>query len=731
VPARVKAAIRRGLAADPDARWPSMEELLAELRRDPNRAFLTVAIAIVAAVLAGTLTLALVRAGHPLAIAPPPCSTGLADIAGVWTDDLRAHGSDAFKETNLPYAADAFAHVDRALTERTLRWASAHDRICAATRVRGDQSERLLDLRMACLARARAALVADARAVAHADATTVEHAASLARDDGELDACDDVSSLSALVPRPTDPDARTRLAAIEVRVAELESADRAGHYTDGLAAEDAVIADARAIGWAPILADALHASGQIEDDGGDTAVAEARLRDALVPAAEGRADVTSARALVDLVYVVGFREARAKDAQLLMPLAYAAVARAGSAPALRAQLFHVDGNVRQQLGDHEGALGKYKDARAIVVGEQGSDSSSLIALDLDVADALRELDRTPEALPLYREALALSEGIHGAEHPTTAAVLTNYGTALRELGELDEASSVTERALAIRERVHGKDHPKVATALYHLGLVRLDQGRLDDARPLLERALAIRERSLGPKHPSVAVTLAALGDLAERQGRYDDALELHQRALAIKIEVDGPDHPSVAYSCQSLGNIYGDLGRLKEARAQYACALRIREHALGSDAPDTMEPVIELAKLDLGEGKTVQATRDLERALGVEEHAFGKDSPLLEGALVALVDARLAAGDQSAASELAERAATIAAGHPREIDAATDGAVRFAKAKALWARGGAGDRALALKLADEARDRLATEPGDETRAQVITWLASREREKKN
>jgi len=87
------------------------------------------------------------------------------------------------------------------------------------------------------------------------------------------------------------------------------------------------------------------------------------------------------------------------------------------------------------------------------------------------------------------------------------------------------------------------------------------------------------------------------------------------------------------------------------------------------------------------------------------------------------VDALIATRDAAGAVAAAERAAGIVAAN--KMTAHDDGMVRFALARALWARGGDGDRARAESLAREARGLLAAEAYAAELPRLERWLAGR------
>src|SRR5207245_2152799 len=100
VPAHIAAAIRRGMSVEPGARWASIDDLLAELARDParrRRLWLAIAGVVVLVGLASTVPL-LVSSDKS------PCGGATEQIAGAWGPARRGALHAAFAATHVAYA---------------------------------------------------------------------------------------------------------------------------------------------------------------------------------------------------------------------------------------------------------------------------------------------------------------------------------------------------------------------------------------------------------------------------------------------------------------------------------------------------------------------------------------------------------------------------------------------------------------------------------------------------
>ncbi len=110
VPVVVRHALRRGLAGDPAARWPSMDALLAALEPALGASQWRLPTALGAAAVAATL----VTAGM-MDEAEDACAHAAIEVLARWGDAQRHEVREALLGTGTPYAADAWAVVEHGL----------------------------------------------------------------------------------------------------------------------------------------------------------------------------------------------------------------------------------------------------------------------------------------------------------------------------------------------------------------------------------------------------------------------------------------------------------------------------------------------------------------------------------------------------------------------------------------------------------------------------------------
>ncbi len=217
-PAWLEAILRRGLAARPAARWPSVAALVAaiEARRQGRRG-LRIALA---AGLASAATAAVLWAtvGAPAPRAAETCDLGAARIATVWDAPARAR-----VRTAVAGAAGWDQRVIAALDGWTARWADAHDRACRATHVAHAQPPEALAVQARCFDRRRDELAALLDRLADADASIALRAVDAVAALPAPEECGELIA-GAADPLPADPARRADAADVSRALAAARAA---------------------------------------------------------------------------------------------------------------------------------------------------------------------------------------------------------------------------------------------------------------------------------------------------------------------------------------------------------------------------------------------------------------------------------------------------------------------------------------------------------------------------
>jgi tetratricopeptide (TPR) repeat protein/tRNA A-37 threonylcarbamoyl transferase component Bud32 len=678
VPAWLRAVLLRGLRVDRQGRYPSMDALLEALRRDPSarrRRFIAAAAATTiaaGALIAGVRGVALKRSLL--------CTGSEAQLQGVWDGPRRDAVQAAFLATGVPYAKDAFAGVARALDAFGHGWATMRREACEATRLRGEQSEELLDLRMQCLDQRREELHALVDVFTHADGAVVAKAVQAASGIEGLASCANAKALRAPVRPPRDPEVREKVRAVRAALARAVALQSAGNYAGAKVIATAVLADAKRLGYRPLEAEASYRLANLQMAEGKDKEAQAGLMQAAAIATAAHDDRIAALSWVSLIRA-GTHLARYADAEQWSRLAESSVERAGAGEAEQAELL-VD--------------------QGILLEEQG---------------------KYDDALDHYRRALAIRERTLGPEHPSVATVLVTIGVALAYQGKRDEGLANYRRALAIDEKVLGKEHPSLVDILLDIGLVLVHEDQNEEALACYRRALAIGEKSLGEENADVAAVRDELGSVLVTLGYHEEALRQSKRALAIQEKIHGPAHPDVAQALATLGYVLGEQGKPEEALPMERRALAIMEGALGPQHADVATMALSLGDTLLALRRYDEAIAAFERAAGTWEKIFGPGYGRIAEALTGEGRALLGLHATERAVASLERALAVCE-RQRDTAPSTLAETRFALARALSETGR--ERARAITLAKQARETWATSRASsrsKERAAIDEWLS--------
>jgi eukaryotic-like serine/threonine-protein kinase len=723
VPARLRRVLLRGLATAPEARWPSVDALLAELSRlvAPRRArFIVVGLGGGLAVLGGAL--------WQQSRTEARCEASQELLAGAWDERQRDAVEAALEATAVPYAADTWSRIEPKLDAYANAWVEHQRDACEASLVRGVQTEAVMSLRMGCLSTRRLALREVVEVLAHADAGVVEHAVALVAELPGLDRCDDVEALQAEVPPPEDPAMAARVSALREELAQIVALVAASRYDAALLEIDAIAGEVETLGHAPLQAEVRLHRGEILLGQAHYAEAEQALVQAYALAVEHGHEQVAAEAATRLVEAVGGPQARYSEGRQWGVTAMALAKRQG--PAAVARTLDGLGEVSRHQGSYDDAVDHHQRALALREHSGAADDPAMAETLTHLGNALRAQGRYEEALAQYSKALEIQQRALGRDHPQLAATLSSLGTVVEEQGNYEQALGYQEQALAIWEQALGREHPAVAATLINMGIVLRHQGRLDDARAAYERALAIFTTAMGPDHPNVAATRLNLGVVLERQGRHAEAFAEFQHAHGIFVKSVGADHPNVATVLDNMGAALQGLHRYDEALDHHQRALAIKERVLGPDHPDVARSLGNVGRISTEQGKPSEALVHLQRSLAIFEKVWGPDHPEVANTLGYMALAEVARDQPAAGRAWAERAVVIL--DKSEASPAPRAMASFVLAQCSWGPTPAeralaverAERALAVERAERARDGFAAlgEPSREELAAVDAWL---------
>jgi tetratricopeptide (TPR) repeat protein len=654
VPGWLRRVLLRGLSTDPANRYPSMAALLANLEREPlRRRRRTIAIVAMAVGLAAAA--ALVFALRPGSGAQ--CAAGDDRVAGAWNAERRAQIQAAFAATKQPYAAAAFDKLTTLLDAWALSWSSAYRDACEDTRVRGEQSERLLDLRMQCLTRrlddadATVALLASGP---DAVGRALEAASALP----SVASCADGAALDVAVAPPETAAVRAQVQAIRASLDQARGQSRLGRSAKAAEIVRAALVAARASGYQPVEAEALLTVGIVEIELGQASAARS-LRDAM-HAAAGSGDTTT---MVDaagwLIAAMALRSERPDIALEIAALVETTGRHARAPTESLARLSTSIGMIHMNRGQPADARVRFEQALALAEPVLGADHPQVLTTLTQLGHLAATEGRFEDARKQLERVRATSERLFGASHPKVADAANNLGLAYRKEGKYAEAKQLYDRALTIQLATRAPDHPEVATSHLHLGDHHHDQADYAKAQVHYEQALRIVEAGYGPDHVETAKAMSKLADTSLARGELDNARKTYEKVIATLDAVYGPDHPTTSGILTNLGVTVQRQGKLDEARAIFERAQRGIEKVYGSEHPDVVDTMANIATIMRAQGKGDEALVLTLRILKLAEKLYGAQHPRIGMISVNLGNLQYMRDDHQAAIESYGRSLAI------------------------------------------------------------------------
>jgi serine/threonine protein kinase len=216
-------------------------------------------------------------------------------------------------------------------------------------------------------------------------------------------------------------------------------------------------------------------------------------------------------------------------------------------------------------GEWAAAEPLHREALDIVRSVRGPGHPDVAAAMGTLAVVLEARGDLAGAENLQRDSLALRLEVLGPEHPDVAYARYALAGLLRTMHAPADAVAECREVLRLRGRVLPDGHPVVAATQQTMGLALIDLGRAREAEPVLRESLALRRRSLPTGHWLVSSSESALGACLVALGRYAEAEALLLRAHAALETSRGRDHERTAEARQRLVALYDAWGQPGQA----------------------------------------------------------------------------------------------------------------------------------------------------------------------
>ncbi|MEM9461003.1 MAG: serine/threonine-protein kinase [Myxococcota bacterium] len=617
VPRWVLKVLRRGLAVDPEQRYPSMRPLLAALDLRRRR--------VVRATAGGVLGASLLAAAvTSVAMLPGPrCESFANEASEIWNDEIERRSRERFVATGLPRASELHERISERMTERVEEWTALRTQACEAQL---DQAEQTVPqgaaARAQCLDARRVVMEKVARGLEEADETVVRRAAASTDGLMPLDLC--------LEEIPVAPDLDEPL---EQALAKSESLMVMGRFEQAREEVSKVLRESPTDEprWYDAWVRIVDARAALELH--DMKAAEQRLHEAALEAEKAnheRLAWTSWSSLVDLVR----RGDRRKELARWIEAAAAAARRLdGSAgheqrerrlQRLRAtlDLFDPDKDIKQgatpvlerldsqlPLGDLE-KISILNAQMALAIESNEVIEAQALADRLETLVDMHYLGSPPPRVDLrvgesyldlgYAHILAcrwddaVTSFTKARRHWEDAALPEDHDYFGRLAGALAEANIGLGRLSEARQLLQGQVGGQVglgrASALLSLGVVDFGEGKFEDARRHMAESKAIFDQQARPDYAALAglgvaeaelhlrhvgtasALLDELGPVASKAPQAAGLLEKIEGLVALAQGREGDAVDALGAAHQN----YGQCQLVEQADAQLALAEALR-----------------------------------------------------------------------------------------------------------------------------------------------------------
>lgn len=685
VPSWVGQALLQGLARDPARRHPSMEALVTVLRTDPRKVFwrrLKVAGVLGTIAILGGLAIMGLR---DRADASKLCESSTSEMAETWGEPSMQALAARFKEIDTPHARDVHARLRDTFDSFSTEWASARDLACVDTRVRGVASEDSLEQRMHCFERHRQGFQILLTAITTESGpddfvAMIEAANDLPRSSD----CRDVNRPEFRVPLPASDADRERVQDIEDKLVQLSPTHWTKMNTAEIAEVALLIAEAKPLGYAPLLARAFVVQHELYRLHENDAAALAAARAGIVAATEAKSDEGIARWMLYFLSRQTQADAPVEEFDATRFFVSNAVLRAGNTPELRARF-------------------------AMAQARHSS---------------IRMQEKVQEGL--WNEAVKATEGIASLKN-LRAQALSGFGQALIGNGHTTRGLDQLEQAIDVLTEIHGKHSPLVIAQRGQVAHARVQSGgdprvAIGDLQLWVEQ---VRSRH-GDTHKAMLGPTYYLAQVLSWAGEFSEAEQHMLKALAIARAQPGKMAETLATMQFELSEVYQGLGDFEAGEQAAQLGLELLIEGVGKRDTRTTEAYIAAAYAAQGRGKLEKATQLLDEAFpalandsspllriywhwvrglvaedaddfAVAEEVYreryqsqkrlGENSLERIDTLVALGDVLRQRGKHNAALQQCEQAAELAKAHTSAAEHHSVIAIGGCMGKALWALG--------------------------------------------
>ncbi|MEZ4361524.1 MAG: serine/threonine-protein kinase [Kofleriaceae bacterium] len=561
-PAWLEGLLARARADRPDDRFPSMTALNAALARDPatvwrRRALVAVPLALGAA---GYL------AGYARDAEPPRCDGGPEALRSAWSPARQQAVVAHVAGLATPYTTVAAPQLGAGLEAYAGRWLTAYRDGCVAHQ-RGELSAPAYDRRQSCLGGARTQFATLVGLAEQTPASKVEAIVRALPELADPASCADLEALSTVAPPSLAQAAGAAQLGERLDRARVLVASGADDVEGELAA---LVREARALGYRPLLAAALLAQGTAFVQRWKASPAEAPLAEANQEALRSRDYASAVEAFARLAWARARRRDQPLEAALegLTQIEALAEGLPANGRFAQALLYNNLGSIQIAATHPEQARGHFQRSIELARGVTGPGAIELSAALQGLALVTDDQRRRSALLAQRAELL---HGRLGDEHPMT--LTTKITAALTQLDPAEARLGLRPSCLSLAQ-LHPSRGDTIAECALELAWLELtvDPAGLRAPNAAARTALQI-SRAATADDPFYASTAAAHlrlldGDPAGAAAQFAELIAARPRSPAAQ----WPEHFELGQLELGLGLAHLAAERAAPAAAAFARA---------------------------------------------------------------------------------------------------------------------------------------------------------------
>ena len=224
------------------------------------------------------------------------------------------------------------------------------------------------------------------------------------------------------------------------------------------------------------------------------------------------------------------------------------------------------GSILQQRGELDDAEAMQHEALTIRRKVYGDDHMILIESHHNLGTVLMEKGELDAARSHFEEALRISVKLVPEGEQGQPFLYNGLGSVYDRMGELERARENFQRSLDMLMQFFGPQHPNTSIVQGNLGRVLVKQGDYSEGETLLRRGVAALSEAV-PTHRHIPRMQLFLGRSLAETGRFAEAEEILRTVHARLNDTQGSDHEHTREAARFLEELYDDWDRPELANA--------------------------------------------------------------------------------------------------------------------------------------------------------------------